>query len=134
MLVEHKSKGKNLDKAYEQATDYFPGLKDHELPKYILISDFEKLKLYDLDERAEHEFHISEFYENVKLFGFIAGYQKRTVLFIILFLQDGLYLWNYLYQQRPDRFLARGLFLTVSYEFLLLNSRGMNDPRFDLAY
>ena len=35
LLVEHKSKGKNLDKAYEQATDYFPGLKEHELPKYI---------------------------------------------------------------------------------------------------
>ncbi len=78
LLVEHKSKGKNLDKAYEQATDYFPGLKEHELPKYILVSDFERIKLFDLDERTEHEFHISEFYKNVKLFGFIAGYQKRT--------------------------------------------------------
>jgi len=78
LLVEHKSKGKNLDKAFEQATDYFPGLKEHELPKYILVSDFERIKLFDLDERTEHEFHISEFYKNVKLFGFIAGYQKRT--------------------------------------------------------
>ena len=78
LLVEHKSKGKDLDKAYEQATDYFPGLKEHELPKYILVSDFERIKLFDLDERTEHEFHISEFYKNVKLFGFIAGYQKRT--------------------------------------------------------
>ena len=78
LLVEHKSKGKNLDKAFEQATDYFPGLKEHELPKYILVSDFEKIKLFDLDERTEHEFHISEFYKNVKLFGFIAVYQKRT--------------------------------------------------------
>jgi hypothetical protein len=78
LLVEHKSKGKNLDKAYEQATDYFPGLKDHELPKYILVSDFDKIKLFDLDERTEHEFHVSELYKNVKLFGFIAGYQKRT--------------------------------------------------------
>ena len=48
------------------------------MPKYILVSDFEKIKLFDLDERTEHEFHISEFYKNVKLFGFIAGYQKRT--------------------------------------------------------
>jgi len=78
LLVEHKSKGKNLDKAFEQATDYFPGLKEHELPKYILVSDFERFKLFDLDERTEHEFHISEFYNNVELFGFIAGYQKRT--------------------------------------------------------
>jgi hypothetical protein len=78
LLVEHKSKGKNLDKAFEQATDYFPGLKEHELPKYILVSDFDKIKLFDLDERTEHEFHVSELYKNVKLFGFIAGYQKRT--------------------------------------------------------
>jgi hypothetical protein len=78
LLVEHKSKGKNLNKAFEQATDYFPGLKEHELPKYILVSDFDKIKLFDLDEGTESEFHVSELYKNVKLFGFIAGYQKRT--------------------------------------------------------
>ena len=78
LLVEHKSKGRSLDKAFEQATDYFPGLKEHELPKYILVSDFDKIKLFDLDEKTEHEFPVSELYKNVKLFGFIAGYQKRT--------------------------------------------------------
>jgi type I restriction-modification system DNA methylase subunit len=78
LLVEHKSKGKNLDSAYEQATDYFHGIKEHELPKYVLVSDFDKFKLYDLDENTETEFHIGDFYKYVKLFGFIAGYQKRT--------------------------------------------------------
>lgn len=78
LLIEHKSKGKNLDKAFTQAKDYFPGLKEHELPKYILVSDFDKIKLYDLDENTEHEFYVAELYKNVKLFGFIAGYQKRT--------------------------------------------------------
>ncbi len=78
LLVEHKSKGKNLDAAFEQATDYFHGIKEHELPKYVLVSDFENFKLYDLDIKKEYEFGIKEFYENIKLFGFIAGYQKRT--------------------------------------------------------
>ena len=78
LLVEHKSYGKDLDKAFDQAQDYFPGIKEHELPKYILVSDFERFKLYDLDERTEYEFNISEFHKNVKLFGFIAGYQKRS--------------------------------------------------------
>jgi len=78
LLVEHKSKGKSLDKAYAQATDYFPGLKEHELPKYILVSDFETFKLFDLDEDTEHEFPVAELYKYVKLFGFIAGYQKRS--------------------------------------------------------
>ena len=33
LIVEHKSKGGDLEKAYAQATDYFPGLKDTELPR-----------------------------------------------------------------------------------------------------
>ncbi len=78
LLVEHKSKGKNLDAAFEQATDYFHGIKEHELPKYVLVSDFERFKLYDLDERSEHEFALKEFHKHIKLFGFIAGYQKRA--------------------------------------------------------
>tara|TARA_B110001450_G_scaffold74322_1_gene70792 strand:- start:113 stop:2851 length:2739 start_codon:yes stop_codon:yes gene_type:complete len=78
LLVEHKSKGKNLDKAYTQALDYFPGIKDYDLPKYIMVSDFDRIKLFDLEEKTEHEFHVSELYKNVSLFGFIAGYQKRT--------------------------------------------------------
>ena len=77
LLVEHKSRGKDLDKAYSQALDYFSGLKEHELPKYVLVSDFDRFRLYDLDESEQHEFHIAEFHKNVKLFGFIAGYQKR---------------------------------------------------------
>lgn len=78
LIVEHKSRGKDLDAAFEQATDYFHGIKEHELPKYVLVSDFDKFKLYDLDENTETEFKIRDFYKNIKLFGFIAGYQKRT--------------------------------------------------------
>ena len=78
LLVEHKSKGRNLDAAFEQATNYFHGIKEHDLPKYVLVSDFENFKLYDLDDKKEYEFGIKDFYKNIKLFGFIAGYQKRT--------------------------------------------------------
>lgn len=78
ILVEHKSRGKDLDKAFQQAKDYFPGLKEHELPKYILVSDFERFKLYDLDTGAKHEFQLRELSAHVHLFGFMAGYQKRS--------------------------------------------------------
>ena len=78
LLVEHKSRGKNLDAAFLQATDYFYGIKEHELPKYVLVSDFENFKLYDLDDKKTYEFGIKELHKNIKLFGFIAGYQKRT--------------------------------------------------------
>jgi hypothetical protein len=78
ILIEMKSRGKNLDRAYEQAKDYLPGLKQHEIPKYILISDFDFFRLYDLDENTETDFHLKDFVNHVHLFGFIAGYQKRV--------------------------------------------------------
>lgn len=77
ILIEMKSRGKNLDRAYKQATDYFPGLKEHELPKYILVCDFENFRLYDLDEDTRNDFLLKDFYKHTKLFGFIAGYQKK---------------------------------------------------------
>ena len=80
LLVEHKSKGKDLDNAYTQALDYFPGLKENELPKYILVSDFGIFRLYDLEEDTTHEFNINELYKNVSLFGFIAGYTKHKII------------------------------------------------------
>ena len=78
ILVEHKSRGKNLDRAFQQAKDYFPGLKDRDLPRYILVSDFARFRLYDLEQNAQQEFTIKEFYKNVKMFGFIAGYQTTS--------------------------------------------------------
>lgn len=78
ILIEMKSRGKNLDRAYKQATEYLPGLKQHELPRYILVSDFENFRLYDLDEGCESDFTLDNFVNHVHLFGFIAGYQKRA--------------------------------------------------------
>ena len=78
ILVEMKSRGKNLDRAYEQARAYLHGLKLHELPKYILISDFEIFKLYDLEEETIVEFTINELVGNVQHFGFLLGYQKKV--------------------------------------------------------
>src|ERR1035437_5461658 len=78
ILIEHKSRGKDLIKAYQQAKDYFPGLKEKELPRYILVSDFERFNLYDLEKNTSHEFRLTDFVNHVHLFGFIAGYEKRT--------------------------------------------------------
>ena len=78
ILIEMKSKGKDLDKAFKQAKDYLHGLKDHEYPKYILVSDFEYFRLYDLEEDKTVEFKLNELYKNVQHFGYLLGYQKKT--------------------------------------------------------
>ena len=78
ILIEFKSRGKDLDKAHSQAKEYFPGLKDEELPQYILVSDFERFRLYDLEENTTVEFNLNELVNNVQHFGFIVGYQKKV--------------------------------------------------------
>lgn len=79
LLVEHKSRGKNLDRAYKQALDYFPGIVERDLPKYILVSDFARFRLYDLEENEQHEFDLKDLHKNIRLFGFVAGYQKHKI-------------------------------------------------------
>ena len=78
LIIEHKSKGKDLDKAFHQAIDYFSGLKEYEIPKFILVSDFQRFRLYDLEASTQHDFPLNELAAHVHLFGFIAGYQKRV--------------------------------------------------------
>lgn len=77
LLVEHKSRGKDLDAAFQQALNYCDGLKEHELPKYVLVSDFQRFRLRELATRADTEFELRNFVDQVHLFGFIAGYEKR---------------------------------------------------------
>ncbi len=78
ILIEMKSLGKNLDKAYQQAINYTYGLKQHELPKYILVSDFLNFRLYDLDEDKIVDFKLNDLVNNVQHFGYILGYQKKV--------------------------------------------------------
>ena len=77
VLVEHKSRGEDLDRAAGQARDYFPGLKDSELPKYVIVSDFARFRLYDMETAAETEFHLNDLPQQIGRFGFISGYTVR---------------------------------------------------------
>ena len=80
ILIEMKSKGKDLGKAYGQAKGYLHGLKQIEIPKYVLVCDFDRFRLYDLEEKGDDEFHeftLKDLVHNVEHFGFIAGYQKK---------------------------------------------------------
>lgn len=76
LVVEHKSSGLDLNMAYNQALSYFHGLKDEELPKYVIVTDFKRIRLYDLEENKTNEFPLEELVNNIKLFDFIHGYEK----------------------------------------------------------
>jgi len=78
LLVEQKSAGRSLEDAREQALEYFPGLKDYELPRYVLLSDFQTFELLDLEEGTEVSFALIDLPRHVEAFAFMLGLQKRT--------------------------------------------------------
>ncbi len=54
-------------------------MKDAELPRYILLSDFQTFEIYDLEESDEPiKFSLAELHQNIEAFSFIIGVQKRT--------------------------------------------------------
>ena len=75
LLVEQKSAGRDLVRAKEQALDYFPGLKEYELPRYLLVSDFQTFELFDLEENTAVRFTLHQLADHVQDFSFILGVQ-----------------------------------------------------------
>lgn len=90
LLAEHKSASGSLAKAESQAFQYIQELassgRGDEVPRYIVLSNFHHIAIYDLepDEQAElplwegHqyeliEFPLSDLHLNVKRFAFITG-------------------------------------------------------------
>lgn len=79
LLIEHKSAGSDLDRAFGQATDYSDGIAERDLPNYILVSDFARFRLYDLEADQHWEFRLKDLHKHVKRFGFIAGYAPQEI-------------------------------------------------------
>ncbi len=79
LLIEMKSRGEDLDKAYQQATDYLPGLRDAELPEYLLVSDFEHMHLHRMDGATPPLCHtLADFAQHLDAYLFLAGYESQA--------------------------------------------------------
>lgn len=71
LIVEHKSRGKNLTAAFQQASDYFIALPEAERPRYIITSDFGKFRLYDLKEDTQNECALTDLSKHAGWFRFL---------------------------------------------------------------
>lgn len=78
LLVEHKSRGRDLDSAFSQAKGYFHGLKDRDLPKFIIVSDFNRFRLHDLQTKKQHDFTLAELPDNIDRLGFMSGWHTTV--------------------------------------------------------
>jgi hypothetical protein len=94
LLVEHKSYGKDLGKAESQAFQYIRDLfqegREAEIPRYVIVSDFARFALHDLEPEEQKklpmfdqyrvesiEFPLDELHKNIQRFAFVAGYQQH---------------------------------------------------------
>ena len=82
-LIEMKSAGKDLDKAEEQALDYIHDLADVETPRLLIISDFRRIRIVDLDsematdgsgDAGRTEFRLTQLPDHIDDLKFLAGY------------------------------------------------------------
>lgn len=96
VLVEHKSFGADLGKAESQAFRYIRDLaregRQTEIPRYVIVSDFARMALYDLEPEeqldlplfdqfrvATLEFPLAEFHQQIYAFAFIPGYKQHRL-------------------------------------------------------
>jgi len=83
LIVEHKSRGKDLDRAFQQALDYFPGLPERDLPQIIIVCDFARFRVHRLGTGGKDgetiEFALKDLHKHIRLFGFIAGYKAQEI-------------------------------------------------------
>lgn len=83
LIAEHKSAGAmKEDSAEQQATDYLVGgdIKANEYPRYIITSDFQTIRLTDLDAQPGEQtltVPLADLSKHVDDFAWIAGYQAR---------------------------------------------------------
>lgn len=139
MLAEHKSRGQDLSKAASQAFDYVQSLtregRGDEVPKYIVVSDFARFVVYDLeaDDPATPiaKFPTAKLHANIRRFGFLWGQDTKPVdpedpinvkaVEILGELHDALEQGGYRGHQL-ERFLVRVLFC------LFAEDTGIFDP------
>jgi hypothetical protein len=96
LLVEHKSFGEDLALAETQAFTYIEDLtrenRWEDIPRYVLVSDFARFVLYDLEPEEQrdlplfdgrriepHHFTLAEFPRHIRAFAFMLG-QTRVRL------------------------------------------------------
>lgn len=83
LVAEHKSRGQSLEKAESQAFGYVRSLVDddrrEEIPRYIIVSDFDRLVLHNLDDDQTTTIPVVDLHEHIQAFDFIAGYKRRPL-------------------------------------------------------
>jgi hypothetical protein len=78
LIAEHKSAGKSLEEAEQQAIDYLESIDVDDFPGLIITSDFATLRIRDLGgDNEPYTFPLAKLPEEIDRLGHLAGYKKR---------------------------------------------------------
>lgn len=78
IIIEMKSKGESLIKAYNQCYDYVKCLKPEEYPELLMVSDFEYIQVTNLKTmQTFNKFKISTLSKHIRMFACLAEYDFK---------------------------------------------------------
>ncbi|MDR0499363.1 MAG: hypothetical protein LBH03_06500, partial [Holophagales bacterium] len=75
IAIEMKSRGKDLGEAYRQLKDYVIHLPSDDMPELLMVSDFEKIALYNRTTADGVSFKTKDLHQNIRRFARIAGFE-----------------------------------------------------------
>ncbi len=79
LLVEHKSLGKDLGKAMDQAMDYLQGVDEDEMPELVVVCDFGHFECRNLKTGDQLRFETRHLYKHILWFGHLAGIRPQRL-------------------------------------------------------
>lgn len=71
LIAEQKSAGRDLDRANLQALEYLDTMPDHDLPQFIVVSDFATFQVLELATGKKASFPLAQLPQRVKIFAFL---------------------------------------------------------------
>jgi hypothetical protein len=78
LIAEHKSAGKSLEEAEQQAIDYLESIDVDDFPGLVITSDFATIRIRDLGgDNEPYTFPLTKLPEQIDRLGNLAGYKKR---------------------------------------------------------
>ncbi|MDR3002046.1 MAG: hypothetical protein LBU89_12395 [Fibromonadaceae bacterium] len=79
IAIEMKSKGENLDDAFEQLRQYMVSIPVEDVPDLWMVSDFENIRLSRRSTNETWDFKTKELRKHIRRFANIAGYTTERV-------------------------------------------------------
>lgn len=81
VIIEQKSRGKDLNDAYTQVSEYYDRINAKDKPRYIILCNFDEIWLYDINNPLDikkHQCPLSDLPKNAEWFEFLSPESQQS--------------------------------------------------------